>query len=78
MTMEQANQRIKDAFVHDLTRSKNIPDDIGKIFTGWVRNRTNEALANAKANSSAGGAAQSGGGNEAEATGGEQPPAQEA
>ena len=49
MTMEQANQRIKDAWVHDLARSKNIPEDIGKIFTGWVRNRTNEALSNAKA-----------------------------
>lgn len=49
MTMEQANQRIKDAWAHDLARSKNIPEDIGKIFTGWVRNRTNEALSNAKA-----------------------------
>lgn len=49
MTMEQANQRIKDAWAHDLARSKNIPEDIGKIFTGWVRNRTNEALNNAKA-----------------------------
>ena len=49
MTMEQANQRIKDAWAHDLARSKNIPEDIGKISTGWVRNRTNEALSNAKA-----------------------------
>lgn len=49
MTMEQANQHIKDAWAHDLARSKNIPEDIGKIFTGWVRNRTNEALSNAKA-----------------------------
>ena len=49
MTMEQANQRIKDAWAHDLARSKNIPEDIGKVFTGWVRNRTNEALSNAKA-----------------------------
>lgn len=49
MTMEQANQRIKDAWTHDLARSKSIPEDIGKIFTGWVRNRTNEALSNAKA-----------------------------
>lgn len=60
MTMEQANQRIKDAFVHDLTRNKNIPDDIGKIFTGWVKNRTNEALANYKANSGSNSAAQPG------------------
>lgn len=60
MTMEQANQRIKDAFVHDLTRNKNIPDDIGKIFTGWVKNRTNEALANYKANSGSNSATQPG------------------
>lgn len=49
MTMEQVNQRIKDAWAHDLARSKNIPEDIGRIFTGWVRNRTNEALSNANA-----------------------------
>ena len=60
MTMEQANQRIKDAWAHDLARSKNIPEDIGKIFTGWVRNRTNEALSNAKAKANNTGVAEPG------------------
>lgn len=76
MTMEQANQRIKDAFVHDLTRNKNIPDDIGKIFTGWVKNRTNEALANYKANSGSNSAAQPG--DTAGAENGETQPEQQA
>lgn len=76
MTMEQANQRIKDAFVHDLTRNKNIPDDIGKIFTGWVKNRTNEALANYKANSGSNSAVPAGGADDTE--NGEAQPEQQA
>lgn len=49
MTMEQVHQRIKDAWARDLARSKTIPEDVAKIFVGWVRNRTNEAIANSSA-----------------------------
>lgn len=52
MTMEQANQHIKDAWSHALRKDKSIPEDIAKTFSSWVKNRTNQALANAAANSS--------------------------
>ena len=53
MTMEQANQYIKDAWSHALRKDKSIPDDIAKTYASWVKNRTNQALANAAAKASA-------------------------
>ena len=53
MTMEQANQYIKDAWSRALRKDKSIPDDIAKTYASWVKNRTNQALANAAAKASA-------------------------
>ena len=53
MTMEQANQYIKDAWSHALRKDKSIPDDIAKTYASWVKHRTNQALANAAAKASA-------------------------
>ena len=73
MTMEQVHQRIKDAWARDLARSKTIPEDVAKIFVGWVRNRTNEAIANSSAFGSGTAVEGNGDGGESEGSGGAEP-----
>lgn len=39
MTKEEQNQIIKDAWVRNLRKADDIPENIGQTFAFWVRNK---------------------------------------
>lgn len=43
MTKEQQIQIVKDAFVRNLRKEDNIPENLGEIYTSWVRGKINQA-----------------------------------
>ena len=45
MTKEEQNQIIKDAWVRNLRKENDIPEDIGGLYVNWVRNMIAQASA---------------------------------
>ena len=45
MTKEEQNQIIKDAWVRNLQKETDIPEDIGNIYRNWVLAKIQEASA---------------------------------
>lgn len=45
MTKEEQNQIIKDAWVRNLQKEADIPEDIGNIYKNWVLTKIQEASA---------------------------------
>ena len=43
MTKEEQNQIIKDAWVHNLQKEKDIPEDIGNIYRNWLLGKIKQA-----------------------------------
>lgn len=43
MTKEEQNQIIKDAWVRNLQKQGDIPEDIGEIYRNWVQAKVKEA-----------------------------------
>lgn len=45
MTKEEQNAIIKEAWVRNLRKHNDIPEDIGDIYKNWVRNKIKQASA---------------------------------
>lgn len=43
MTKEEQNQIIKDAWVRNLQKEKDIPEDIGNIYRNWLLGKIKQA-----------------------------------
>ena len=43
MTKEEQNQIIKDTWVHNLQKEKDIPEDIGNIYRNWLLGKIKQA-----------------------------------
>lgn len=43
MTKEEQNQIIKDVWVHNLQKEKDIPEDIGNIYRNWLLGKIKQA-----------------------------------
>ena len=43
ITKEEQNQIIKDAWVRNLQKQDNIPEDVGTIYRNWVLGKIKEA-----------------------------------
>lgn len=43
MTKEEQNQIIKDAWVRNLQKEKDIPEDIGNIYRSWLLGKIKQA-----------------------------------
>lgn len=43
MTKEEQNQVIKDAWVHNLQKEKDIPEDVGNIYRNWLLGKIKQA-----------------------------------
>lgn len=43
MTKEEQNQIIKDTWVRNLQKEKNIPEDIGNIYRNWLLGKIKQA-----------------------------------
>ena len=43
MTKEEQNQIIKDVWVRNLQKEKNIPEDIGNIYRNWLLGKIKQA-----------------------------------
>jgi len=48
MTKEEQNQIIKDAWVRNLRKENDIPNDIGNIYKNWVIGKVKAASAQLK------------------------------
>ncbi len=43
MTKEEQNQIIKDAWVRNLQKEKDIPEDVGNIYRNWLLGKIKQA-----------------------------------
>lgn len=43
MTKEEQNQTIKDAWVRNLQKEKDIPEDVGNIYRNWLLGKIKQA-----------------------------------
>ena len=43
MTKEEQNQIIKDTWVRNLQKARNIPEDIGNIYRNWLLGKIKQA-----------------------------------
>lgn len=43
MTKEEQNQIIKDAWVRNLQKEKDIPEDVGNIYKNWLLGKIKQA-----------------------------------
>lgn len=43
MTKEEQNQTIKDAWVRNLQKEDNIPENVGEIYRNWVLGKIQQA-----------------------------------
>lgn len=43
MTKEEQNQTIKDAWVRNLQKEDNIPENVGEIYKNWVLGKIQQA-----------------------------------
>ena len=43
MTKEEQNQIIKDAWVRNLQKEKDIPEDIGNVYRNWLLGKIKQA-----------------------------------
>lgn len=43
MTKEEQNQIIKDAWVRNLQKEKDIPEDIGNMYRNWLLGKIKQA-----------------------------------
>lgn len=43
MTKEDQNQMIKDAWVRNLQKEKDIPEDVGNIYKNWLLGKIKQA-----------------------------------
>ena len=43
MTKEEQNQIIKDAWVRNLQKEKDIPEDVGNIYRNWLLGKVKQA-----------------------------------
>lgn len=43
MTKEEQNQIIKDAWMRNLQKEKDIPEDIGNIYRNWLLGKIKQA-----------------------------------
>ena len=43
MTKEEQNQIIKDTWVRNLQKERNIPEDIGNIYRNWLLGKIKQA-----------------------------------
>lgn len=55
MTKEEQNAIIKEAWVRNLRKHNDIPEDIGDIYKNWVRNKIKQASAQLVQTQSTGG-----------------------